>query len=83
MSTATASEEEAVTSKMKFRKDYKPLPYKVSNVELNFDIRDGKTVVESSLTVIPGEGDGGKSFILTLCLSVHLPMHFSHKNINI
>ena len=29
-----------------FRIDYKPLPYRVSNVSMNFDIRDGKTVVE-------------------------------------
>ena len=29
-----------------FRTDYKPLSYKVSNVSMNFDIRDGKTIVE-------------------------------------
>lgn len=54
-----------------FRKDYKPLPYKVSNVELSFDIRDGKTVVESLLTVVPGEGDGGK-FLCQLFFTAYM-----------
>ena len=35
-----------------FRTDYKPLPYKVSNVSMNFDIRDGKTVVERCVLII-------------------------------
>ena len=43
LSTAAA---EATAPKEIFRKDYKPLAFKVSNVEMNFDIRDGKTVVE-------------------------------------
>ena len=34
-----------------FRKDYAPLPYWVSNVSMNFDIRDGQTLVTSELTV--------------------------------
>lgn len=42
-STATA---ETAAPKEIFRKHYKPLAYKVSNVEMNFDIRDGKTIVE-------------------------------------
>ena len=44
-----------------YRLDYKPLAFKVSNVSMNFDIRDGKTFVESELTIVPGYGDGGKS----------------------
>lgn len=48
MSTAAAVEEAAteLAPQEIFRSDYKPLPFKVSNVSMNFDIRDGKTVVE-------------------------------------
>lgn len=34
-----------------FRKDYKPLPYIVSDIKMDFDITDGKTVVTSELTI--------------------------------
>ena len=61
--TATAEVEKTEAPTEIFRTDYKPLPYKVSNVSMNFDIRDGKTVVESELTVVPNTLDGGK-FVL-------------------
>ena len=46
--TAEAVAEEIAEDAPKeiFRTDYKPLSYKVSNVSMNFDIRDGKTTVE-------------------------------------
>ena len=46
--TAEAVAEEIAEDAPKeiFRTDYKPLSYKVSNVSMNFDIRDGKTIVE-------------------------------------
>ena len=61
--TAATAEVETEAPTEIFRTDYKPLPYKVSNVSMNFDIRDGKTVVESELTVVPNTLDGGK-FVL-------------------
>jgi len=76
-STATATEETAAAPKEIFRTDYAPLPYKVSNVSMNFDIRDGRTVVESELTLVPNDaGDGdlvldGEADALTL-LSIQL-----------
>lgn len=75
-STATEEAVEAAPQEI-FRSDYKPLPFKVSNVSMNFDIRDGKTVVESELTIVPneaGEGDmvlDGEADALTL-LSIQL-----------
>ena len=63
---ATAAVEEEVTTPQEiFRTDYQPLSYKVSNVSMNFDIRDGKTVVESELTVVPNTLDGGKFVFLS------------------
>jgi len=76
-STATTAVEEEVTTPQEiFRTDYQPLSYKVSNVSMNFDIRDGKTVVESELTVVPNTLDGdlvldGEADALTL-LSIKL-----------
>lgn len=35
-----------------FRTQYQPLPYHVCHVSMNFDIRDGKTTVDTELTVI-------------------------------
>ena len=60
-----------------FRTDYKPLPYKVSNVSMNFDIRDGKTVVESELTVVPNTLDGGK-FVVCAYLMHQNVSNFAH-----
>ena len=71
-STATAAVEEEVTTPQEiFRTDYQPLSYKVSNVSMNFDIRDGKTVVESELTVVPNTLNGGKFVFLSS--SIHFP----------
>jgi aminopeptidase N len=36
-----------------FRTDYKPLPYKVTNVNMNFIIHDGKTTVHTELKIVP------------------------------
>jgi aminopeptidase N len=36
-----------------FRTDYKPLPYKVTNVNMNFIIHDGKTTVHTELKILP------------------------------
>eukprot|EP00956_Cyclotella_meneghiniana_P016530 scaffold26096_cov62-Cyclotella_meneghiniana.AAC.1 len=77
--SSTAMTETAAPKEI-YRKDYKPLAYKVSNVAMNFDIRDGKTVVErlvalllySELTVVLGDTDGdGEADALTL-LSIQL-----------
>ena len=45
-STVAAEVEAEAAPQEIFRSDYKPLPFKVSNVSMKFDIRDGKTVVE-------------------------------------
>jgi hypothetical protein len=56
MSTTTEAETAPVEIQ---RSSYKPLPYKVDNVEMNFDIREGETVVETTLRVVGGRaGDG-------------------------
>ena len=34
-----------------FRRDYKPLPWIVSNISMDFDIRDGRTTVISEITI--------------------------------
>ena len=65
-STVAEETEEATTAsspKEIFRSDYKPLPYKVSNVSMNFNIRDGNTIVETELTVVPNSLDGGKCVV--------------------
>jgi len=55
--TATDSEEDATTTTKDaapreiFRSDYKPLPFVVSNVELDFQIEENKTTVTSLLTI--------------------------------
>eukprot|EP00804_Cyclotella_cryptica_P026015 CCRYP_018176-RB/>CCRYP_018176-RB protein AED:0.06 eAED:0.06 QI:396/1/1/1/1/1/10/367/987 len=63
MSTAT---EESVAPKEILRTSYRPLPYRVENVEMNFDIREGETIVESTLTVVGGVdgGDGNNDLLL-------------------
>jgi aminopeptidase N len=38
-----------------FRTDYKPLPYKVTNVNMNFIITDGKTTVHTELKIVPND----------------------------
>ena len=74
--TTTAEETSKSTPTEIFRSDYTELPYKVSNVSMNFDIRDGTTIVTSSLTIVPNTADGdlvldGEADALTL-LSISL-----------
>jgi aminopeptidase N len=40
-----------------FRADYEPLPYKVTNVSMNFIIRDGKTTVHTEMKIVPNDDD--------------------------
>ena len=47
-STATVTEEATKPVEI-FRTDYKPLPFTVDQVEMDFDIRDGKTLVKTAL----------------------------------
>ena len=56
MSTATAAEPPA--TKEKFRADYKPPPYRIDRLSLNFDIFEEETLVTSTLTVRPEAGCG-------------------------
>ncbi|GKZ00453.1 hypothetical protein MPSEU_000997800 [Mayamaea pseudoterrestris] len=51
-SSATAEAAEATKQQPTeiFRKDYKPVPYTVSTVNLDFDIRQGKTTVTTKLS---------------------------------
>mmetsp|Transcript_13607 Transcript_13607/g.20235 ORF Transcript_13607/g.20235 Transcript_13607/m.20235 type:complete len:992 (+) Transcript_13607:46-3021(+) len=79
-STTTAEESTTETStsgpKEIFRSDYTALPFKVSNVSMNFDIRDGETFIESELTIVQNTGEGdlvldGEADALTL-LSISL-----------
>jgi aminopeptidase N len=53
--TAATTAEATTTPKEIFRKDYTPLPYLVSNVSMNFDIRDGETIVTSELTIVQND----------------------------
>lgn len=49
-STATQTEDATQQQPVEvYRTDYKPLPFTVDQVEMDFDIRDGKTVVKTSL----------------------------------
>ena len=41
------------------RSDYAPLAYKVSNVSMSFDIRDGETTVDTTLTIVSNDGQEG------------------------
>ncbi|KAK1740313.1 aminopeptidase N [Skeletonema marinoi] len=80
-STTTAEESTTETTsssgpKEIFRSDYTALPFKVSNVSMNFDIRDGETFIESELTIVQNTGEGdlvldGEADALTL-LSISL-----------
>eukprot|EP00747_Dinoflagellata_sp_TGD_P182508 gnl/TRDRNA2_/TRDRNA2_36783_c0_seq1.p1 gnl/TRDRNA2_/TRDRNA2_36783_c0~~gnl/TRDRNA2_/TRDRNA2_36783_c0_seq1.p1 ORF type:complete len:1061 (-),score=248.96 gnl/TRDRNA2_/TRDRNA2_36783_c0_seq1:71-3253(-) len=56
--TATA---EATGMVEKFRKDYKAPPYRIDSVSLNFDIREGETLVSSSLKILPEDPAVGSS----------------------
>ena len=38
-----------------FRADYEPLPYVVTNVKMNFIIRDGKTTVHTEMKIVPND----------------------------
>lgn len=61
-SSSTVATAEATTTnapKEIFRKDYTPLPYLVSNVSMNFDIRDGETIVTSELTIVQNDAPTG------------------------
>ncbi len=49
---STAETEAPPPPKETFRNDYKPLPYKVTNISMNFDIHDGYTIVTSDLTIV-------------------------------
>ena len=66
--STTATEETLTTSpsppKEIFRADYTPLPFKVSNVSMNFDIRSGETFVESRLTVVKNHNAKGGDLVL-------------------
>lgn len=77
-STTAAVEVETEAPTEIFRTDYKPLPYKVSNVSMNFDIRDGKTVVESELTVVPNTLDGGKFVLCAYLMHQNISIFCSH-----
>jgi len=56
MTRSTASS----TPKVFYRKDYEPLPYKVSQVRMNFSIFPNQTTVTSHLTIIPTSSSSGK-----------------------
>lgn len=47
-----------------FRSDYKPLPHIVSKINMDFDIRDGLTVVTSEMTVEPNPASEGGDMVL-------------------
>ncbi|KAL3760959.1 hypothetical protein ACHAWU_009638 [Discostella pseudostelligera] len=49
---APTTDTAAATPKEIFRTDYQPLPYKVTNISMNFDIQDGYTIVTSDLTIV-------------------------------
>jgi aminopeptidase N len=51
---ATATDTETKQQPVEiFRKDYKPPPYTISTVQLDFDIHPGKTTVKTKLTLTP------------------------------
>ena len=61
-----------------FRKDYRPLPYTVSKVDMNFDIRNGKTIVTTKMTLQANpatnhgtlELDGDESAVKLMAISM-------------
>lgn len=62
---ASESETEKAAPVEVFRMDYKPLTNIVSKINMNFDIRDGKTIVTSELTVEPNpNGPGSGDLVL-------------------
>ncbi len=66
LNSAVASSEETSAPVEIFRKDYQPLPYVVSKIEMDFFIDDGKTTVTSKLTIEPNGDYNGGSKDLTL-----------------
>jgi aminopeptidase N len=55
LNSAVAAEAEKTAPVENFRKDYAPLPYVVSKINMNFVIEDGKTTVTSEMTITPNE----------------------------
>jgi hypothetical protein len=43
----------STTPPIVYRTDYKPLDYVVTDVQLSFDIQNGRTIVRSELTIVP------------------------------
>jgi hypothetical protein len=66
-SAVAASAEEATAPPVEiFRKDYEPLPLLVANVEMDFQIKPGKTIVTSKLSLETNPNYKGESTELTL-----------------
>lgn len=53
LNSAVAEDIEQSAPVENFRKDYQPLPHIVSKINMEFNIYDGKTTVESELTIEP------------------------------
>lgn len=77
---ATQETERASTPTEYFRKDYIPLPHTVSNIQMDFDIRDGATTVVSTLHLQPNPAgnqsddmvlDGDETCVKLLQLSIN------------
>jgi Peptidase M1 N-terminal domain len=70
--SSTTAEEQSVITEDKpieyFRTDYVPLSYTVSNVELDFNINDGKTTVTSTLTIRKNPNISSNDFVNELVL---------------
>jgi len=70
MSTTTTTEETTAKAPVEiFRRDYEPLDLVVDKINMDFDIRDGKTIVKSELFIAPNpklEWDPSKDHDLVL-----------------
>ena len=55
LNSAVAEATEKASPVEYFRKDYKPLPFVVSKINMDFDIFDGKTTVTSELSLVPNK----------------------------
>jgi aminopeptidase N len=82
LNSAVAAEAETTTPVEYFRKDYTPLPHKVSKIKMTFNIESGKTVVTSEMEIVPNTDvkdyealdmvlDGDESSVKLMSLSMN------------
>jgi aminopeptidase N len=82
LNSAVAAEAETTAPVEYFRKDYAPLPHKVSKINMVFNIENGKTIVTSEIEIVPNKDvpdyqaqdmvlDGDESSVKLMSLSLN------------